>query len=40
MIRERMHFTVKSLAGWNEMLDLMREIDEIQVSAGRTTGTV
>ena len=40
MIRERFHFTVKTLAGWNEALDLIREIDEIQIAAGRTTGTV
>ena len=40
MIRERMHFTVKGLAGWNEALDLTREIDEIQIAAGRSTGTV
>ena len=40
MIRERIHFTVKSLAGWNEALDLIREVDEIQAAAGRATGTV
>ena len=40
MIRERMHFTVKNLAGWNEALDLIREIDEIQAAADRATGTV
>ena len=40
MIRERTHFTVKTLAGWNEALDLIREIDEIQIAAGRATGTV
>jgi hypothetical protein len=40
MIRERTHFTVKNLAGWNEVLDLIREVDEIQAAAGRATGTV
>ncbi|MDQ1600599.1 MAG: hypothetical protein QOD68_2073 [Actinomycetota bacterium] len=40
MIRERTHFTVKNLAGWNEALDLIREVDEIQAAAGRATGTV
>ena len=40
MIRERIHFTVKNLAGWNEALDLIREVDEIQAAAGRATGTV
>ncbi len=40
MIRERIHFTVKNLAGWNEALDLVREVDEIQAAAGRATGTV
>jgi hypothetical protein len=29
-----MHVTVKALAGWNEYLALVREIDEIQ-AAGR-----
>jgi hypothetical protein len=40
MIRERAHFTVKNMAGWNEALDLIREVDEIQAAAGRATGTV
>ena len=40
MIRERAHFTVKNMAGWNEALDLIREVDEIQATAGRATGTV
>ena len=40
MIRERLHFTVKNQAGWNEALDLIREVDEIQTAAGRATGTV
>jgi hypothetical protein len=40
MIRERTHFTVKTMAGWNEALDLIHEIDEIQLAAGRTTGRV
>jgi hypothetical protein len=40
MIRERIHFTVKNLAGWNEVLDLIREVDDIQAAAGRATGTV
>ena len=40
MIRERFHFTVKGLAGWNDALDLIREIDAIQIAAGRATGTV
>jgi hypothetical protein len=40
MIRERLHFTVKTGSGWNDALDLIREIDEIQIAAGRKTGTV
>jgi hypothetical protein len=40
MIRERTHFTVKNLSGWNEALDLIREIDGIQTAAGRTSSTV
>lgn len=40
MIRERLHFTVKSLAGWNEALDLFHEINEIQLAAGRVPGIV
>jgi hypothetical protein len=40
MIRERIHFTVKNLAGWNAVLDLIREVDDIQAAAGRATGTV
>lgn len=40
MIRERLHFTVKGLAGWNEFLDLVHQIDEVQIAAGRATGTV
>ncbi len=40
MIRERSHFTVKNLAAWNETLDLIQEIDEIQIAAGRTPATV
>ena len=40
MIRERTHFTVKNVAGWNEALDLIHEIDEIQLAAGRATGRV
>lgn len=40
MIRERTHFTVKNLAGWNEALDLIHQIDQIQIAAGRAAGTV
>jgi hypothetical protein len=40
MIRERLHFTVKGGSAWNDALDLIREIDEIQIAAGRATGTV
>jgi hypothetical protein len=40
MIRERLHFTVKGGTGWNDALELIREIDEIQIAAGRATGTV
>jgi PPOX class probable F420-dependent enzyme len=40
MIRERLHFTVKGGNGWNDALELIREIDEIQIAAGRATGTV
>ena len=40
MIRERLHFTVKTGSAWNDALGLIREIDEIQIAAGRATGTV
>lgn len=40
MIRERMHITVRDLAGWNECLSLMHEIDGIQAAAGRATATI
>lgn len=40
MIRERLHSTVRDLAGWNECLNLIQEIDEIQAAAGRPTSTV
>ena len=40
MIRERLHFTVKTGSAWNDALGLIREIDEIQIAAGRVTGTV
>ena len=39
MIRERMHATVRDLEAWNEYLTLVRDIDEIQAAAGRTTSS-
>ena len=39
MIRERMHATVRDLEAWNEYLSLVRDIDEVQAAAGRTTSS-
>jgi hypothetical protein len=40
MIRERTHLTVKNMAGWNEALDLISQLDQILIAAGRSAGTV
>lgn len=40
MIRERNHFTVRDASGWNEVLELIHEIDEIQAQSGHPTSTV
>jgi hypothetical protein len=40
MIRERNYFTIRDASGWNEALEMIHEIDEVQAAAGRATSTV